>query len=54
MSQTKTALRLQAKEARSLLSPSQISILSRIIGRRLLDLVNGFETIMVYVSKVGG
>ncbi|HOB18579.1 MAG TPA: 5-formyltetrahydrofolate cyclo-ligase [Candidatus Methanoculleus thermohydrogenotrophicum] len=52
MSQTKTALRLQAKEARSLLSSSQISILSRIIGRRLLDLVNGFETIMVYVSKV--
>ena len=52
MSQTKTALRLQAKEARSLLSPTQIDTLSRIIGRRLLDLVNGFETIMVYVSKI--
>jgi len=52
MSQTKTALRLQAKETRSLLSPSQIATLSRIIERRLLDLVNGFETIMVYVSKV--
>ena len=51
MSQTKTALRLQAKETRSLLSPTQIATLSRIIERRLLDLVNGFETIMVYVSK---
>ena len=52
MSQTKTALRLQAKETRSLLSPTQIATLSRIIERRLLDLVNGFETIMVYVSKI--
>lgn len=52
MSQTKTALRLKAKEARSLLSPSQISVLSKIIEKRLLDLVNGFETIMVYVSKI--
>lgn len=52
MSQTKTALRQQAKEARSLLSPSQIAEYSAAIGRRLLDLLNGFETIMVYVSKV--
>lgn len=51
MSQTKVALRQQAKEARSLLSPSQIAAYSMIIGRRLLDLVNGFETIMVYASK---
>ncbi len=52
MSQTKAALRQQAKETRSLIPPSQVSILSRIIGRRLLDLVNGFETIMVYASKI--
>ncbi|MGI6021900.1 MAG: 5-formyltetrahydrofolate cyclo-ligase [Methanoculleus sp.] len=52
MSRTKTILRLQAKETRSHLSSSQISLLSRIIERRLLDLVNGFETIMVYASKV--
>jgi 5-formyltetrahydrofolate cyclo-ligase len=51
MSQTKAALRQQAKETRSLIPPSRISILSRIIGRRLLDLVNGFETVMVYASK---
>lgn len=52
MSQTKAALRLQAKEARSLIPESRVSILSRVIGRRLLDLVNGFETVMVYASKV--
>ncbi|NLZ31159.1 MAG: 5-formyltetrahydrofolate cyclo-ligase [Methanomicrobiales archaeon] len=52
MSRTKAILRLQAKEARSYLSSPQISLLSRIIERRLLDLVNGFETIMAYASKV--
>lgn len=52
MSQTKTALRLRAKEARSLLSPSQIAEYSTAIGRNLLNLLNGFETVMVYVSKV--
>ena len=51
MSQTKTALRQQAKEARSLLSPSQIAEHSKIISQRLLDLLNGFETVMVYASK---
>ncbi len=51
MSQTKAALRRQAKEARSLLSPSQITENSAIIEQRLLGLLNGFTTVMVYVSK---
>ncbi len=51
MSQTKAALREQAKEARSLLSPQEIATHSAVIERRLLDHLNGFTTIMVYVSK---
>ncbi len=51
MSQTKAALRQQAKEARSLLSPSQIATYSSSIERILLDLLSGFETVMVYASK---
>jgi 5-formyltetrahydrofolate cyclo-ligase len=51
MSTTKQALRQQAKEARSLLSPPLINAYSRIISQRLLELVNGFETVMVYASK---
>ncbi|HOI59513.1 MULTISPECIES: 5-formyltetrahydrofolate cyclo-ligase [unclassified Methanoculleus] len=51
MSQTKAALREQAKEARLLLSPSQITEYSRSITERLLDLLNGCTTVMVYVAK---
>lgn len=52
MSQTKATLRLRAKEARALLSPEEIAIYSAGIERRLLALLNGFTTVMVYVSKV--
>ncbi|MCM2466047.1 5-formyltetrahydrofolate cyclo-ligase [Methanoculleus oceani] len=51
MSQTKAALREQAKEARSLLSPAEIATYSSSIEERLLDLLNGFTTVMVYASK---
>ncbi len=51
MSQTKAALRQQSKETRSLLSPAEIAENSRIIRQRLLDLLNGFDTVMVYASK---
>jgi 5-formyltetrahydrofolate cyclo-ligase len=51
MSQTKAALRQQAKETRSLLSPAEIAENSRIIRQRLLDLLNGFDTVMVYAAK---
>ncbi|WP_292491462.1 5-formyltetrahydrofolate cyclo-ligase [Methanoculleus sp. 10] len=51
MSQTKAALRQQSKETRSLLSPAEIAENSRIIRQRLLDLLNGFDTVMVYAAK---
>jgi 5-formyltetrahydrofolate cyclo-ligase len=51
MSQSKAALRQRAKEARFLLSPQEIAAHSAVITRRLLDLLNGFKTVMVYVSK---
>jgi 5-formyltetrahydrofolate cyclo-ligase len=51
MSQTKAALRQQAKEVRSLLSPAEIATYSSIIERRLLEILNGCKTIMVYASK---
>ncbi|MCT8337265.1 5-formyltetrahydrofolate cyclo-ligase [Methanoculleus sp. Afa-1] len=51
MSQTKAALRLRAKEARFLLSPSQLAEYSSSITERLLDLLDGFETVMVYAAK---
>jgi len=51
MSQTKAALRGRAKEARFLLSPAEIATYSASIERRLLDLLNGFATVMVYASK---
>ena len=51
MSQTKAALRQRAKEARFLLSPSQIAAYSTGIEERLLTLLNGFTTVMVYASK---
>ncbi|WP_243669543.1 5-formyltetrahydrofolate cyclo-ligase [Methanoculleus chikugoensis] len=51
MSQTKAALRLRAKEARFLLSPSQLAEYSSSITERLLDLLDGFETVMIYAAK---
>jgi len=51
MSQTKVALRQQAKEVRLLLSPSQIADYSRSITERLLDILDGFATVMVYAAK---
>ncbi|NLA99740.1 MAG: 5-formyltetrahydrofolate cyclo-ligase [Methanomicrobiales archaeon] len=51
MSRTKATLRLRAKEARALLSPEEIAIYSAGIERRLLALLSGFTTVMVYVSK---
>lgn len=51
MSQTKAALRLRAKEARFLLSPSQLAEYSSSITEQLLDLLDGFETVMVYAAK---
>ncbi len=51
MSQTKAALRLQAREARSLLSPDEAAIHSAAIERHLLGLLAGYATVMVYVSK---
>jgi 5-formyltetrahydrofolate cyclo-ligase len=51
MSQTKAALRQKAKEVRLLLSPSQIADYSRSITERLLDILDGFATVMVYVAK---
>lgn len=51
MSQTKDALREQAKEARSLLSSSEIAEHSSSIERRLLDILDGFTTVMVYAAK---
>jgi 5-formyltetrahydrofolate cyclo-ligase len=51
MSQTKAALREQAKEARSLLSPAEIATYSASIEMRLLDLLDGFTAVMVYASK---
>lgn len=52
MSRTKATLRLRAKEARALLSPEEIAMYSAGIERRLLALLNGFTTVMVYVSKM--
>jgi 5-formyltetrahydrofolate cyclo-ligase len=51
MSQTKAALRLRAKEARSLLSPAEIATYSASIEEKLLGLLDGFETVMVYAAK---
>ncbi|MDK2891206.1 MAG: 5-formyltetrahydrofolate cyclo-ligase [Methanoculleus sp.] len=51
MSQTKATLREQAKEARSLLSPAEIATYSASIEEKLLGLLNGFATVMVYVAK---
>jgi 5-formyltetrahydrofolate cyclo-ligase len=51
MSQTKAALRLRAKEARSLLSPAEIATYSASIEENLLGLLDGFATVMVYVAK---
>lgn len=51
MSQTKAALRLRAKEARARLSPEEIAAYSATIEQRLLDLLDGFATVMVYVAK---
>jgi 5-formyltetrahydrofolate cyclo-ligase len=51
MSQTKAALRVQAREARSLLSREEAAIQSATIERHLLDLLDGFETVMVYTAK---
>lgn len=51
MSQTKASLREQAKEVRSRLSPEEIAAYSNSIEERLLDLLNGFTTVMVYVAK---
>lgn len=51
MSQTKAALRLRAKEARSLLSPAEIATCSAGIEEKLLGLLDGFATVMVYVAK---
>ncbi|WP_214021319.1 5-formyltetrahydrofolate cyclo-ligase [Methanoculleus sp.] len=51
MSQTKAALREQAKEARFLLSTAEIATYSSSIEERLLNLLNGFTTVMVYVAK---
>ncbi|WP_332450536.1 5-formyltetrahydrofolate cyclo-ligase [Methanoculleus sp.] len=51
MSQTKAALRERAKEARFLLSPSQIAEYSSNITERLLDILDGFATVMVYAAK---
>ncbi|HQD24924.1 MULTISPECIES: 5-formyltetrahydrofolate cyclo-ligase [Methanoculleus] len=51
MSQAKAALRAQAKEVRSHLSQNEITAYSSSIKQRLLGLLNGFETVMVYVSK---
>lgn len=51
MSQTKATLRLRAKEARLLLSPSQLAEYSSSITERLLDLLDGFETVMIYAAK---
>ncbi len=51
MSQTKASLRERAKEVRSRLSPAEIAEYSNSIQKRLLDLLDGFETVMVYVAK---
>ncbi|MFA7199333.1 MAG: 5-formyltetrahydrofolate cyclo-ligase, partial [Methanoculleus sp.] len=40
-----------AKEVRLLLSPSQIADYSRSITERLLDILDGFATVMVYAAK---
>jgi len=51
MSQTKASLRERAKEVRSRLSPAEIAAYSDSIEERLLDLLDGFTTVMVYASK---
>ncbi len=51
MSQTKAALRQQAKEVRLLLSPPQIADYSSSVTERLLDILDGFATVMVYAAK---
>jgi len=51
MGLTKAELRLKAREARSRLSPEEIAVYSARIERNLLDLLDGFTTVMVYVSK---
>jgi len=49
--QVKQAMRLEAKARRCALSPEDIEKKSRAITGRLLSLVDGAGTIMVYVSK---
>ena len=51
MSQTKAALRLRAKEARALLSPEDVAAYSASIEEKLLGLLDGFTTVMVYAAK---
>ncbi|HUM78070.1 MAG TPA: 5-formyltetrahydrofolate cyclo-ligase [Methanoculleus sp.] len=48
---TKAELRMKAKEARSRLSPEEIARYSASIERRLIEVLDGFTTVMVYVSK---
>ena len=42
---------MKAKEARSRLSPEEIARYSASIERRLIEVLDGFTTVMVYVSK---
>jgi 5-formyltetrahydrofolate cyclo-ligase len=48
---TKAELRMRAKEARSRLTPAEIARYSASIERRLIEVLDGFTTVMVYVSK---
>jgi 5-formyltetrahydrofolate cyclo-ligase len=47
----KQAMRLEAKARRFALSPEDVEEKSRAITGRLISLVDGAETVMVYVSK---
>lgn len=42
---------MRAKEARSRLTPAEIARYSASIERRLIEVLDGFTTVMVYVSK---
>ena len=48
---TKAELRMRAKEARSRLTPAEIARYSASIECRLIEVLDGFTTVMVYVSK---
>lgn len=52
MSSGKQALRARTREIRAAIPSEQRSALSKAIGKHVLSLLNGADTVLVYVSKI--